>query len=62
MRLSGKKNGNRKLSTKIKAKYTDFMEYVDTVVDKYEFGMYQNPLHALTNNALGNIFITICEI
>ena len=46
----------------IKAKYTDFMEYVDTVVDKYEFGMYQNPLHALTNNALGNIFITNCEI
>ena len=38
-------------------KYINFIEYVDSVVEKYEFEMYQNPLHALTNNALGNIFI-----
>ena len=41
----------------IKVKYINFIEYVDSVVEKYEFEMYQNPLHALTNNALGNIFI-----
>ena len=41
----------------IKVKYINFIEYVDSVVDKYEFGMYKNPLHALTHNALGNIFI-----
>ena len=29
----------------IKVKYINFIEYVDSVVDKYEFGMYQNPLN-----------------